>query len=180
MGDSRLILSTITIACYLLVSFIHAGCTTDGASTEFQLPVGYQWYSNGDYDYRIAYPTDWILVPEEEISLGEGILSSVMIKYDPDMSLGSLSVSIASDYDIDEALEMGAESKVKNDMEYYYLDLEGFLGTNQRLAVFPADDKYYVIQYFARPEYFEKHVEVFDKVIASFTIDEGIIPLSVH
>jgi len=122
------------------------------------------------FDYSIAYPESWILVPEGSTLLGEGILSVVMMKYNLDMSLGSISVSVSSDYDLDEALERGAEEKITNGMRSYHLLLEDFFGTTQKLVIFPADGRHYVVQFFASPEFYGNHTEVFRNAIDSFTL----------
>jgi len=154
----------------VLTGFISIGCAVDSEETEFQLPPDYQWCVGIAFDYSIAYPESWILVPEGSTGLGEEILSVVMMKYDPDMILGSISVSVSSDYDLDEALERGAEEKITNGMKSYHLLLEDFFGTTQKLVIFPADERYYIVQFFASSESYGKHTEVFRNAIDSFTL----------
>jgi len=130
-----------------------------------ELAPGYEWYQDGEFGYKIGYPENWTVIPKENISLGEGIESAAMFKV-PDTPT-TISVQIASAYDMEGLKAGGGKRVVINGREGYEVITQPMPKVKQKIVAFAVDDKYYVISCSTSAELFDEYADTFNKAINS-------------
>ncbi len=154
-------MSLVCTAMLLLVIF-HTGCDsgTTGA------PTGFQWYQDYEYDYRLMYPQDWNIMPDDEGTIVDNRIKSVkMFKEPSDDSSAQVAVFVYSEYDLNELKALGGNETRLNRREACRLD------QGSMIIVAVAGDEYdYTIVCVAEPDLFLERLEVFDRIIESFAL----------
>jgi hypothetical protein len=140
------------------------------AVSEPTLPSGYKWYYDDEFKFGIGYPENWAVVPKEEIIITDEVTLGMAMFRDPDTS-GMISVSVASEYDMEELKAKGAKKVVINGREGYEAIIQPMPPVKMKLVAFAVADRYYVISCTTSAELFDEYVDMFDNAINSFVIE---------
>lgn len=159
----------IIVGLIAIVAIMVLG-TVPTLAAEPTLPPGYTWYEDEEFKFKIGYPEDWRVVPEEEKIYGEGMLGGAMFQY-PDTP-NTIAVNILdSECDIEKLKAMGAQEVVINGREGYDVIFQPLPIVTQRLVHFPVDERCYFISCSTEVELFDEYAAKFDTAINSFVIE---------
>lgn len=153
----------------LLLVLFHTGCdsgTTGAPNGQNELPSGFQWYQDHEYDYRLMYPQGWNIMPDDEVTIVDNRIKSVkMFKEPSDDSSAQVAVFVYSEYDLNELKALGGNETRLNGREACRLD-QGYM----IIVAVAGDDYDYTIVCVAEPDLFLERLEVFDRIIESFAL----------
>ena len=163
------LIAIIAIAIILLCPGLVATASATPTS-EPTLPSGYNWYYDDEFKFGIGYPEDWTVVPKEEITITDEVTLGVAMLRDPDTA-NMISVSVSSEYDMEELKAKGAKKVIINGREGYEAIIQPMPPVKMKLVAFAVADRYYVISCTTSAELFDEYVDTFDNAINSFVIE---------
>jgi hypothetical protein len=159
----------IIVGLIAIVAIVALG-TVPILAAEPTLPPGYTWYEDEEFKFKIAYPEDWRVVLEEEITYGEGMLGGAMIEYPDTPNMIAVNI-LDSECGIEELKAMGAQEVVINGREGYDVIFQPIPIVKQRVVIFPVDERCYIISCSTAVELFDEYATIFDTAINSFVIE---------
>jgi hypothetical protein len=185
MNIIKFILLTSIIMFFLFSSLLISACQNnnqvvkpDLSTTQIQkfseisaLPEGYDWYTNSEYYFKLAYPISWSIVSSAGYSAPiPPIVKTILIQMNQNMADGTIMINIMTEYDLAGAIEKGATKQNKNGVEYYFMQVNNFAATDQQIAIYSISNKWVLVQCFASHENYPKCTEIFNNSLDSFTI----------
>lgn len=145
----------------------------ESAAPNLVFPDDYEWYADSAMGFRIAYPDHWDDNSPQTGSMDEMILGGAHFPALPDSINAQLDITVFdSGYDLEQfRRDYGADEERIAGLTAYGTT-RSFMGTMQRMVVFPGEGRYYFVQCVAAPEIFDDYGDIFDDIVGSFELIE--------